>query len=149
MTDRPTERQLKSRIPAGTRLNGIYEIDEHLASGGMGEVYRGHAIQTGDPVAIKVIRADLADDESVLALFRKEASALHYLHHSAIVRYYVFSVDPDLMRPYLAMEFVDGPSLSDLIAEKPLTYESVMVLKRRIGGALHAAHERGIVHRDV
>jgi serine/threonine-protein kinase len=149
MTDRTVVQPANFHIPKGTRLNGIYEIDEHLASGGMGEVYRGHAIQTGDPVAIKVIRPELADDESVLALFRKEASALHYLHNEAIVRYYVFSVDPDLLRPYLAMEFVDGPSLSDLLQNGPLKFEQVMLLKRRIGSALQAAHERGIIHRDV
>jgi len=149
MSDRPSASQATSRIPAGTRLNGIYEIDQRVASGGMGEIYRGHAIQTGDPVAIKVIRSDLADDDSILALFRKEASALHYLHHEAIVRYYVFSVDPDLQRPYLAMEFVDGQSLSDLLQQGPLPFDAVLLLLQRMASGLHAAHERGIIHRDV
>lgn len=149
MTERPSASPGTSRIPAGTRLNGIYEIDQRVASGGMGEIYRGHAIQTGDPVAIKVIRSDLADDESILALFRKEASALHYLHHEAIVRYYVFSVDPDLQRPYLAMEFVDGQSLSDLLQQGPLPFDAVLLLLQRTASGLQAAHERGIIHRDV
>jgi eukaryotic-like serine/threonine-protein kinase len=98
----------RSRLAPGTRLNGIYEIDQRIASGGMGEIYRGHTIETGDPVAIKVMRTDLADNAMALALFRKEASALHYIHHEAIVRYYVFSNDPGTGRHYLAMEFVDG-----------------------------------------
>src|ERR1700755_2088762 len=89
------------RLSAGTKLNGIFEIDEHIAYGGMGEIYRGHAIETGDVVAIKVMRTDLADNETALALFRKEASALHYIHHDAIVRYYIFSLDPDTHRHYL------------------------------------------------
>ena len=76
----------------------------------MGEVYKGHAIQTGDIVAIKLIRPDLAEAEAAFAMFRKEAAALHNLFHEAIVRYYVFTVDPVLERPYLAMEYVDGVS---------------------------------------
>ena len=60
----------------GTTLNGIYQIESLIAVGGMGEVYKGRAIQTGDAVAIKMIRPDMARDESVLALFRREAAAL-------------------------------------------------------------------------
>jgi serine/threonine-protein kinase len=136
-------------ISAGTRLNGVYEIERFIASGGMGDVYRGHAIQTGDPIAIKIIRPDLAQNEAALSLFRKEAAALHNLHHEAIVQYYVFAVDPTLGAPYLAMEFVDGQSLSDLLRSGPLTFEAVLALMRRVAGGLQAAHERGIVHRDV
>src|SRR5580765_8570922 len=94
-----------SRISPGTRLNGIYEIDRQIGVGGMGEIYKGHAIQTGDAVAIKLMLPELAENEAALALFRKEASALHHLMHEAIVRYYVFTVEPVLQRPYLAMEF--------------------------------------------
>jgi serine/threonine-protein kinase len=136
-------------IPAGTQLNGIYEIDEPIAAGGMGEIYKGHAIQTGDPVAIKLIRTDLAEAEAAFALFRKEASALHNLYHEAIVRYYVFTIDPALERPYLAMEFVDGQSLSAMLRGGPLAFEAVHRLMQRIAAGLHAAHERGIIHRDV
>lgn len=136
-------------IPAGTQLNGIYEIDEPIAAGGMGEIYKGHAIQTGDPVAIKLIRSDLAEAEAAFALFRKEAAALHNLYHEAIVRYYVFTVDPALGRPYLAMEFVDGQSLSTILRGGPLAFEAVQRLMQRIALGLYAAHERGIIHRDV
>ena len=51
-------------LAPGTRLNGIFEIERRIASGGMGEIYRGHVIETGDPVAIKVMRTDLADNET-------------------------------------------------------------------------------------
>jgi serine/threonine protein kinase len=136
-------------IPARTRLNGIYEIDGPIAAGGMGEIYKGHAIQTGDLVAIKLLRTNLGDEPSAFALFRNEAAALHDLQHEAIVRYYVFTVDPMLERPYLAMEYVDGPSLSAMLRRGPLAFEAVQRLMRRIAGGLHAAHMRGIVHRDV
>jgi serine/threonine protein kinase len=147
----PTQPNLYSphRLSAGTRLNGIYEIDHQIGLGGMGEIYKGHVIQTGDAVAIKVMLPEFADNESALALFRKEASALHHLQHAAIVRYYVFTVEPVLQRPYLAMEFVDGRSLLELLKQGPLTFEAARSLIRRIAAGLQAAHEIGIIHRDV
>lgn len=136
-------------LAPGTRLNDLYEIDEGIAAGGMGEIYRGHAILTGDPVAIKTIRSDVAETETALTMFRKEAAALHNLYHEAIVRYYVFSVDPTLRRPYLAMEYVSGPSLSNMVRNGALAYEEVRVLGARLASGLQAAHERGIIHRDI
>jgi serine/threonine protein kinase len=140
---------LNSLLRAGTQLNGIYEIDSAIATGGMGEIYKGHEIQTGDPVAIKVIRADMADDALVLALFRKEASALNRIHHEAIVRYFVFSLDPILRRHYLAMEFVEGESLASILKRAPLDVVQVHALQTRLASGLQAAHDRHIIHRDV
>ena len=140
----------RPRISPGTRLNGIYEIDSPIGVGGMGEIYKGHAIQTGDAVAIKLMLPELAENEAALALFRKEASALHHLQHDAIVRYYVFTVEPVLQRPYLAMEFVDGRSLSAILHDNgPLPFEAVRSLMQRLAAGLQAAHERGVIHRDV
>uniref|UniRef100_A0A9E8A2H4 Protein kinase n=1 Tax=Bosea sp. NBC_00436 TaxID=2969620 RepID=A0A9E8A2H4_9HYPH len=133
----------------GTKLNGIYEIESLIAVGGMGEVYKGRAIQTGDAVAIKMIRPDMARDESVLALFRREAAALHNLYNEAIVRYYVFAIDPVTETPYLAMEFVDGQPLSERIQQGPLSVEEADILRQRVGPGLHAAHRLGIIHRDI
>jgi serine/threonine-protein kinase len=137
------------RLPPGTRLNGMFEIDQRIASGGMGEIYRGHVVETGDPVAIKMMRLDLADNAMALALFRKEASALHNIHHEAIIRYYVFSHDPGIGRHYLAMEFVDGLPLSDLLRQGPLGLSSVRTLQERLAAGLSAAHQLGIIHRDL
>ena len=150
MSNGPETNFSRPRISPGTRLNGIYEIDRQIGIGGMGEIYKGHAIQTGDPVAIKLMLPELAENEAALALFRREASALHYLQHDAIVRYYVFTVEPVLQRPYLAMEFVDGRSLSAIIQDNgPLAFEAVKALMQRVAAGLQAAHERGIIHRDV
>jgi Protein kinase domain len=137
------------RLPPGTRLNGMFEVDQRIASGGMGEIYRGHVVETGDPVAIKVMRLDLADNAMALALFRREASALHNIHHEAIIRYYVFSHDPGVGRHYLAMEFVDGLPLSDLLQQGPLPLGSVRLLQERLAAGLNAAHQHGIIHRDL
>src|SRR5260370_2143624 len=142
MSDMYTER---SRLAPGTRLNGIFEIDQRIASGGMGEIYRGHAIETGDPVAIKVMRTDLADNAMAMALFRKEASALHNIHHEAIVRYYVFSNDPGTGRLYLAMEFVDGQPLSDLLRRWPPPLHAVPRRPQPLTPGPHTAHPRQLV----
>ncbi|HEV7261189.1 MAG TPA: serine/threonine-protein kinase [Bosea sp. (in: a-proteobacteria)] len=136
-------------VSVGTTLNGIYEIERLIGVGGMGEVYKGRAIQTGDAVAIKMIRPEMARDEAALALFRREAAALHNLYNEAIVRYYVFTIDPVTQAPYLAMEFVDGQPLSERIKQGPLSLEEADVLRRRIAPALHAAHLLGIIHRDI
>jgi predicted Ser/Thr protein kinase len=138
-----------SSLPVGTQLNGIYEIERLIAVGGMGEVYKGRAIQTGDAVAIKMIKPDMARNAAAVTLFRKEAASLHNLYHEAIVRYYVFTVDPATQVSYLAMEYVDGQPLSDRIKEGKLSVDEVDVLRRRIAGGLHAAHLLGIVHRDI
>jgi serine/threonine-protein kinase len=138
-----------ARLAPGTKLNGIFQIDRHIASGGMGDIYRGHAIETDDEVAIKVMRTDLVDNTMALALFRKEASALHYIHHDAIVRYYVFSLDPETRRHYLAMEFVDGRPLSEVLKEGPLSFDAVCHLQARLAAGLDAAHRHGIIHRDL
>ncbi|KUL96396.1 hypothetical protein DK26_06120 [Bosea sp. WAO] len=139
----------RNGLSAGTRLNGIYEIERLIAVGGMGEVYKGRAIQTGDAVAIKMVRPDMAQDEAVVTLFRKEAAALHNVYNEAIVRYYVFTVDPGTQATYLAMEFVDGQPLSERLKQGPLSPEEVDLLRRRIASGLHAAHMLGITHRDV
>src|SRR3981081_3699629 len=136
-------------VPPGTRLNGIYEIDQMIGAGGMGEVYKCHEIQTGAAVAIKMLLPEMAENEAALALFRREAAALHHLPHEAIARYFVFTVEPTLQRAYPAMEFVAGRSLSDILGDGPLTFEALVKLMRRIASGLQAAHERGIIHRDV
>ena len=133
----------------GTQLNGLYEIDEKLSSGGMGEVFRGHEIMSGHPVAIKVVLPELAKDETIVGLFNKEARILRDLNHAAIVRYMAFGTDPIVGRPYLVMEFIDGPSLIDVLEKGPLSLEDAKYLIARLAAGLDAAHQLGVIHRDV
>jgi eukaryotic-like serine/threonine-protein kinase len=77
-------------LAPGTRLNDMFEIDRRIASGGMGEIYQGHAIETGLPVAVKVMRTDLVNNETAFALLSKEASALSQIQHDAVVRCFIF-----------------------------------------------------------
>ena len=143
------QRSAARSMRPGTRLNNVYEIERLVAQGGMGEVYRGFNIQTGDPVAIKMIRPEFSNDPDILDLFRREASILHSFTNDAIVRYFVFSVDPELQRAYLAMEFVEGPSLKKRLGSGPLPLAEVRILQKRVASALKAAHEHGVVHRDI
>ncbi|MEM9060518.1 MAG: protein kinase [Pseudomonadota bacterium] len=137
-------------VPEGTTLNGMYELGKRIAMGGMGEVYLGKQIATGQKVAIKMILPEHANNELILELFRKEANTLFDVYHEAIVRYFAFSVDPDLNRPYMAMEFAGGPALGDRLSEKgPLPEDEMTVLRKRIAGGLHAAHKKGVIHRDI
>jgi serine/threonine-protein kinase len=133
----------------GTQLSGIYELDERIASGGMGEVYRGHNIQTGDHVAIKIVLPEFARDQTILSLFRKEALILNRLSHDAVVRYHVFTIDPGIGRPYLAMEFVDGESLFDIMRRGAMPTEDVRKLCHRLASGLSAVHQAGAIHRDL
>jgi hypothetical protein len=137
------------QLPPGTRLNDIYEIEALLASGGMGSVYRARAIETNDVVAIKTIRPELAGDKATMAMFRREATALHQVYHEAIVRYFVFSVDRALNQPYLAMEFVEGDPLGQRLKRGPLSFDATVALMKRVASGLRAAHDNGIVHRDI
>ncbi len=138
-----------STVQPGTELNQTYRIDSLIGIGGMGEVFRGHNIQTGDAVAIKIVLPEFARDELILDLFRKEARILHHLAHDAIVRYYVFSIDAAVGRPYLAMEYVDGLSLAERMKSGPVSLEECTVLRRRVADGLQKAHEAGIIHRDI
>jgi serine/threonine-protein kinase len=149
MTGRGQFPRQKQNVPRGTQLNNMFEIDELVTAGGMGEVYRGHNIQTNDPVAIKIVLPEFAEDEMILELFRKEARILNHLHHEAIVRYYVFSIDAALKLPFLAMEFVDGPSLAERIKQGPLDTASVVTLQRHLADGLEKAHQAGVIHRDI
>jgi len=133
----------------GTQLSGIYELDERVAAGGMGEVYRGHNIQTGDNVAIKIVLPEFAHDQTILSLFRKEASILNHLSHDAVVRYHVFTIDPGIGRPYLAMEFVDGESLFDVLRRGAMPTDEVCRLCHRLTSGLSAVHDAGAIHRDL
>lgn len=137
-------------LPAGTQLNGIYEIVKRIGKGGMGEVYAAREIHSGNPMAIKTILPEFSRDQMVLDLFRREASVLNKLHHEAIVGYSVFSVDPQLQRPYLAMEFAYGPSLRERLRRgRALDNDEFDHLRKRIAGGLNVAHKAGIVHRDI
>ncbi|MEM9063190.1 MAG: serine/threonine-protein kinase [Pseudomonadota bacterium] len=142
--------QDQGALPPGTTLNGVYALDRRIGKGGMGEVYSAREIESGDTVAIKMVLPEHSQNDSVVSLFRREAGTLNRLHHEAIVRYSVFAVDPEVRRPYMAMEFAEGPSLGAQIASGGALDEAEFdILRRRIAAGFATAHKAGIVHRDV
>lgn len=137
-------------VEPGTLINNNYRIVELISAGGMGEVYRAENVFTGDPVAVKVILANLANDESVLDLFRREARVLVQLRDDAIVRYHNFVLDGGLQRYCLIMEFVEGRHLGTRVKQDgPLEEHLVLALTRRLASGLARAHKRGVTHRDL
>jgi eukaryotic-like serine/threonine-protein kinase len=137
------------RVAPGTRLNGIYEVESLIGSGGMSEIYKGRNIQTHDDVAIKVILPEFAQDEQMVALFRREALTLNRLSNEAIVRYHVFSHDAAANLLYLAMEFIDGPTLRDSMKQRPLSQQEACLLISKVAAGMQVAHAEGVVHRDL
>lgn len=138
-------------LETGAVINNMYRVEERIDHGGMGRVFRGVEIGTGESVAIKVILPEMAEDPRVAQMFRREASTLRQLHHDAIVRYFAY-VPPDanFNLHALVMGFIEGTKLSDKIKnDGPLSEKQACALFTRLAGGLERAHEIGVVHRDL
>jgi len=138
-------------LEPGMVINNMYRVEESLDQGGMGRVFRGEEIGTGESVAIKVILPEMAEDTKVADMFRREARVLRQLHHDAIVRYFAY-VPPDenLSFHALVMGFIQGTKLSDTLKDGgPLKQSDVIKLTMRLADGLERAHSIGVVHRDL
>ncbi|HYH44481.1 MAG TPA: serine/threonine-protein kinase, partial [Thermoanaerobaculia bacterium] len=136
------------RLAAGARLAGRYRILELVGLGGMGMVYKAEDEQLGLPVAIKVLRPDLARDGRRLERFKQELVLARQVSHPNVVRIHDIGSDGDLV--FLSMDFVPGRSLSELLAaEGALPAVRAVDIARQVASGLAAAHEAGVVHRDL
>jgi serine/threonine-protein kinase len=137
------------RVEPGDVLQGRYRLDEHIAVGGMGEVWQGTDLVLDRKVAVKLLRSEYADDEDLLRRFRAEAHLAGLLSHPNIAHVYDFrdAVPPD--PAYLVMEYVDGHSLNQLLHDGPLEPARTMDIVAQAARGLAAAHRAGLVHRDV
>ena len=125
-----------------------YEIQAVLGRGGIGVVYRATDRALARDVAIKVLRADLTDNDSLTERFLREARAAAALRHDNVVT--VHGVGQHGEQPYLVMEYVPGGSLADRLLRKgKLPWSEVIRLGVEVAASLAAAHARGVVHRDV
>ncbi len=130
----------------GSKL-GPYEVVSKLGEGGMGEVFRARDTQLGRDVAIKVLPDAFARDAERLARFRREAQALAALNDPHIAQIYrLEDLDQSVA---LVMEFVEGRTLADMIALRPIEQDDALKFAAEIAAGLDVAHERGIVHRDL
>ncbi|HXG53844.1 MAG TPA: protein kinase [Vicinamibacterales bacterium] len=133
-------------LTPGTRL-GPYEILEPIGAGGMGEVYRARDAKLNRDVALKVLPESLAGDPDRLARFRREAQVLASLNHPNIAHIHGF--EDSGTTHALVMELVEGPTLADRIAQRPIPIDEALPIARQIAEALEAAHDHGIIHRDL
>jgi eukaryotic-like serine/threonine-protein kinase len=129
-----------------TRL-GMYEILGPLGAGGMGEVYRAKDLRLGRNVAVKVLPPEVASSPDRLARLEREARTVAGLNHPNIVT--LFSIEDEGEIRFLTMELVEGRPLVDLISSGGLPLSRVLELSIPLADALVAAHELGVVHRDL
>ena len=139
----------------GKRLDGLYEVQELIGSGGMANVYkavmRGHngPVPAGTVVAVKVLRQEYMHDPDLVRRFKNESKAISLLNHPNIVKVYDVSVNDHLQ--YIVMEYVDGMTLREYLNERggKLSSRETVHFISQILKALEHAHANGVVHRDI
>ena len=131
----------------GRTLAGRYEVEDRIARGGMGVIYRARQVPVDRVVALKVMSRLLSDNPHARKRFLREAKVVSGLRHPNTVTLIDFGQTPDDLL-YQVFEFYDAPALIELM-RAPIGPERVMRLARQIAGSLHEAHEQGIVHRDI
>ena len=138
-------------------LGGRYEVGELIGRGGMAEVHLGHDTRLGRPVAIKMLRTDLARDPSFIKRFRREAQSSAGLNHASIVAVYDSGEDHSVESggarvavPYMVMEYVEGKTLREVLTEREkLPTDEASRIMEGVLDALAYSHRMGIVHRDI
>jgi serine/threonine protein kinase len=140
--------RVQARAPGDPRRLGPYELLGRLGHGGMGVVFLGRERRGGRLAAVKAIRPELAGDPAFAARFRREVEAAGRVDSPMVAR--VLDADPAAARPWLATEYVDGPTLAEVVAAGgPLTGGRLAGLAAGVAGALTAVHTAGVVHRDL
>ncbi len=135
-----------SRLEPGSRV-GPYEIVGILGQGGMATVYKAYQASLDRQVAIKVMADRYSSDPAFAERFRREAKSIARLRHPNILTVHDAGDDQGLL--YMVMEYIEGDTLRDEMAGKPLPPERCGVVIQQVAGALHYANQQGIVHRDV
>ncbi|HTY40524.1 MAG TPA: serine/threonine-protein kinase [Thermoanaerobaculia bacterium] len=129
------------------RRFGAYDVLEVLGTGGMGKVYKARNVTLERVVALKTLAAQFSTDDAFVQRFLKEARAAARLNHPNIVQIYDFGCEEGVY--FLAMEYVDGPSLRKLLGHARLAERDAVLLIRHAVAALAVAHAQGLVHRDI
>ncbi|MDA1359625.1 serine/threonine-protein kinase [Glycomyces luteolus] len=136
----------------GSLIVGRYRLDAPIASGGMGTVWRGFDTRLKRAVAVKILKSGFERDENARARFEHEAQAVASLRHNGIAALHDYGETADeqgAILSYLVMELIEGRSLAEVLLGGPMDPAEAMRLCAQVAGALQAAHEAGIIHRDV
>ena len=141
-----TAMNMDDRSMVGRRI-GNYEILSLIGRGGMGQVWRARDTRLGREVAIKMLPDEFAADRDRVARFRREAQVLASLNHPGIAAIYGFEEYEGIH--CLILEFVEGETLADRVKRMPIPVEESLRLMVQVAEALEAAHEKGVVHRDL
>jgi serine/threonine-protein kinase len=129
--------------------DGRYRMDAHIATGGMGAVWRAHDTVLERPVAVKLLRPELAGDRNFRARFESEARNAARVQHPGIAAVYDYGEDTAQRRSYLVMELVDGRPLDEIYSAGRLSRAALVGIVAQTADVLQAAHDQGLVHRDV
>jgi len=133
----------------GRTLSRTYQVERLLGGGGMGAVYAARHVRTGGIFAVKVLHRETAADAEIYKRFQDEAKTVSALRHPHIVQVTDFDQDED-GTPFIVMELLEGEDLYQRLCRvRRLPLTEVLEIARQVGSALHAAHEKNVVHRDV
>ena len=124
-----------------------YRVTERLGAGGMGVVYKAEDNRLHRSVALKFLPENVSTDPSALARFQREAQSASALNHPNICT--IHDVGEENGQAFIAMEFLQGATLKQLITHHSITFEMFVTLGIEISDALDAAHQKNIIHRDV
>jgi serine/threonine-protein kinase len=130
----------------GFVIRDRYRLEERIAAGGVGQVWRAEDLALKRPVAVKMLRPEYSGNTDVLARFRAEPRHAGSLSHPGIAQVYDYG---EAGSPYFVMEFVNGPSLADLLDRGPLDPVRAADVIAQAAAALDTAHQAGVVHRDI
>ena len=126
---------------------GSFKIEEIIGRGGMGVVYLARDTRLDRSVAVKSIPAELQSNSTAQARFKREAKLLASLNHPNIA--VIYEIVEEQKSGYLILEYIPGETLAERIAHKPLTLEEALLIGQQIAEAISAAHEKGVIHRDL